>query len=42
LPRCAFALMIFSIVTESLFENSAKAPREGTRPTGNGQNFKLL
>jgi hypothetical protein len=27
---------------ESLFEKSTKAPREGTRPTGNGQNFNPL
>jgi len=27
---------------ESLFENSYATPREGTRPTGNGQNSNLL
>jgi hypothetical protein len=27
---------------KSLFEKSAKAPREGTWPAGNGQNFNPL
>jgi hypothetical protein len=29
-------------ISQNLIEKSTKAPREGTRPTGNGQNINPL